>query len=221
MKIVIQCAATKNLAQPGAGFLTTDKRLVQFVAQPELAPFNEQYAYAHPDDLSDGRQTWRERLSDYNNGTPSNPLHLLPAYRLYVNSAYENLVKKFGAEQVFILSAGWGLISANFLTPDYDITFSKAKNVEPYCRRSKSDTYSDLCQLPDDGESIVFLGGKDYLPLFCMLTRELKGMKKVFFNSSVDPNLGHGFCSERFITTKRTNWHYSCAQALIDGKIGI
>lgn len=221
MKIVIQCAATKNLTLPGSGFRTSDKRLVKFVAHPELAPFSGKYAYVRPDDLSDGPQTWRERLLNYNKGTPTNPLHLVPAYRLYANNAYENLIKKFGLDQVFILSAGWGLISANFLTPDYDITFSKAKNVETYCRRSKSDAYTDLCQLPDDREAIVFLGGKDYLPLFCKLTGGLKGVKKVFFNSSVGPDLGYGFCSERFITDQRTNWHYPCAQALIDGKIGI
>jgi hypothetical protein len=34
------------------------------------------------------------------------------------------LVEKFGIEKVFILSAGWGLIRADFLTPNYDITFS-------------------------------------------------------------------------------------------------
>lgn len=220
MKIVIQCAGTKNQT-PGAGFRTSDNRLVKFVADPKKAPSSGDIAYAHPDERPDGLQTWRERLLDYNKGATTNPLGLLPAYQLYKNPVYKKLVEKFGLEKVFILSAGWGLISADFLTPDYDITFSTARNVEPYCRRNKRDHYADTCILPDDGEGIIFLGGKDYRPLFCKLTANMKGMKKVFFNSSVDPVLGHGFSTECFPTKCRTNWHYSCAQALIDGDIGI
>lgn len=218
MKIVIQCAGTKNQT-PGAGFRTSDNRLVKFVADPKKAPSSGEIAYAHPDDLSDGRQTWRERLLDYNKGSPTNPLRLLPAYQIYKNPVYKNLVEKFGLEQVFILSAGWGLISADFLTPDYNITFSKQG--VPYSHRKKLDFYADICHLPDDGDGIIFLGGKDYLPLFCQLTAGSKGIKKVFFNSKLDPILGVGFRSERFTTTQRTNWHYPCAQALIDGEIGI
>lgn len=221
MKIVIQCAATKNPTPFGAGFRTADNRLVKFVANPKLAPNSEKYAYVNPDDLSDGQQTWRERLLSYNQDTASNSLRLSPAYKLYTNSAYQDLVKKFGLGQVFILSAGWGMISANFLTPDYDITFSKAKNVETYCRRNKSDKYADICQLPDDGELIVFLGGKDYQPLFRQLTKDLKGVKKVFFNALDKPNPEYGFCFERYVTQQKTNWHYACAQDIILGKTSI
>lgn len=218
MKIVIQCAATKNPAPFGSGFRTNDNRLVKFVAHPELAPKSEMEAYARPDDLT-GSQTWRERLLDYNKDPAANPLNFLPAYRLYANKAYADLVAKFGLDQVFILSAGWGIIPASFLTPDYDITFSHAKNVDAHCRRAKSDTYADICLLPDDGDVIVFLGGKDYLPLFSRLTSALKGAKKVFFNSQIESKLGSGFRLEKFSTSQRTNWHYQCAQAMIDGKI--
>ena len=148
-------------------------------------------------------------------------MRITPAYKLYANSAYQDLVKKFGLDQVFILSAGWGMISANFLTPDYDITFSKAKNVEAYCRRNKSDKYADICQLPDDGEPIVFLGGKDYQPLFRQLTKDLKGVKKVLFNALDKPSPEYGFCFERYVTQQKTNWHYACAQDIILGKISI
>jgi hypothetical protein len=55
-------------------------------------------------------------------------------------------VKQFGIENTFILSAGWGLIDATFLTPAYDITFSaKADN---FVRRRKRDAFYDLCLLP-------------------------------------------------------------------------
>ena len=165
MKIVIQCAGTKNAQRPGSGFHASDGRLVKFVADPKDAPSSSQYAYVRPDDLSDGHHTWRERLLEYNKEANSNSLGLLPAYRLYARKVYEDLVGKFG--------------------------------------------------------TIVFIGGKDYLPLFCKLTKELTVKKKVFYNSSSAPALGSGFYTERVITTQKTNWHYTCAQELIDGSIKI
>jgi hypothetical protein len=119
--------------------------------------------------------------------------------------------------QVFILSAGWGLIPATFLTPHYDITFSAS--ADPWNRRRKEDRYEDFCMMRDDGEEIMFLGGKDYLPLFCRLTAALKGGKTVFFNSADRPDLPAGFTPVRYRTSTRTNWHYECAQDLADGRI--
>ena len=57
---------------------------------------------------------------DYNNNPAGNSLGLLPVYRLYANPVYERLVDKLGVANVYILSAGWGLIRADFLTPSYD-----------------------------------------------------------------------------------------------------
>jgi hypothetical protein len=220
MKIVIQCAATKNQSRLDAGFKSSDGRTVKFVGRPELVPSDNRCVYVRPDDLVTEGKTWRELLVQYNINR-SNPAHLLPAYLLYKHQAYQHLVNKFGLENVFILSAGWGLISGSFLTPDYDITFSRAKNVLPQNQRSKQDNYNDFCNLPDDGEDILFFGGKDYLPLFIRLTDHLRGEKKVIFNSDTAPSLPTGFSSKRFLTTQRTNWHYSAAQALIDGGIEV
>lgn len=180
MKIVIQCAARKNETPLGTGFRTAEGKPVQFVAVPSLAHSDGKTVYAHPDDRADDQHTWRERLLNYNAAGSENPLGLQPAYKLYDNKTYENLVKKFGLGNVFILSAGWGLISANFFTQNYDITFSAARNVSPHCRRRNQDFYDDIFQLPDDGDSIVFLGGKDYLQLFSRLTSNLRGEKIVF-----------------------------------------
>jgi hypothetical protein len=161
MTIIIQCAARKNRS---AGSLrTADGREVLFVAQPDLAPPEAIRHYARPDDLSDDGRTWRERLVALN-AAADNPLNLLQAYRLYAHDAYRALADRFGLGRVFILSAGWGLISANFLTPDYDITFTAS--ADDWKRRRKGDHYEDLCMLTDDDDPIVFVGGKDYLPLF-------------------------------------------------------
>ncbi|MVZ88207.1 hypothetical protein GPZ74_30340 [Burkholderia pseudomallei] len=221
MKIVIQCAGRKIQSNPDAGFRSSDNQRIKFVAHPELAPHSDSYVYVKPDDLFDGAQTWRQHLLNYNRTHQNNPCHLLPAYRLYSNPIYRKLVERFGIEKIFILSAGWGLIRSDFLIPDYDITFSVGKNVERYARRIKSDSFSDFRLLPDDGEKITFLGGKDYLPLFTKLTADLIGPKVVFYNTKSDLQLGTGFIVKRFETNRQTNWQYECAQMLVDAAINL
>lgn len=215
--MVIQCAAKKK---SGAGhLLRRDGQPVLFVADPALAPTDEATAYARPDDISDAGISWRAKLHQYNEKPGSNPLDLLPAGELYKNEAYTRLVNRYGVQNVYILSAGWGLIAANFLTPNYDITFSPS--AERYKRRRKKDHYDDLCMLPvDTTQSIVFFGGKDYVPLFCSLTESAKSQKYLFYNSKTEP-IAPGCIIKKFNTTTRTNWHYECVNAFIDGDITI
>ncbi len=217
MIIVIQCASKKK---PAAGHLCgRDGQPVLFVAAPDFAPTGVANAYARPDDISDRGVSWRTQLLDYNDMPGNNPLDLLPAWQLYENKTYERLVNRYGLESMYVLSAGWGLIAAEFLTPAYDITFSS--NAEKYKRRWKKDRYNDLRMLPaDTTEPIVFFGGKDYVPLFCSLTESAKGQRFLLYNSATAPD-APGCMLKRFNTTTRTNWHYECANAFIDGKITI
>lgn len=220
MKIVIQCAASKN---PTAGsMIDKSNRRVLFVADPRQAPPSEQCTYARPDDIFDRDVTWREHLADYNRGSRENPLGLFPAYKLYANATYSELVDKFRTENVFILSAGWGLISAEFLTPQYDITFSPmAKGENAYKHRGRKDKYEDFCLLPTaSSDDLVFLGGKDYLPLFASLTKSYTGTRHVFFNGVSRP-LINGCNLIQFHTSTRTNWHYECAHALVTDAISL
>ncbi|MES9874480.1 MAG: hypothetical protein ABW146_15315 [Candidatus Sedimenticola sp. 6PFRAG7] len=219
MKIVIQCAAKKD---PNAGYLINGEgKPVLFVANPEKAPPSDICLYAHPDDLAERGKTWRELLIDYNNRTENNPLNLCPAYTLYSNSTYALLVDRFGADNVFILSAGWGLISAEFLTPKYDITFAQTPRDQKYKQRSNWGQYRDICMLPTEADDdLVFFGGKGYLPLFCALTRSYRGHRFVFYNSNIEPDTP-GCALVRYPTTTRTNWHYSCAKDFMAGTIGI
>lgn len=162
MIVVMQCAGTK---QPGAGSLQTkDGSRVCFVANPGQAP-SDNIVYARPDDPSDIGPTWRDMLLQYNLRNEGNPLQLARAFELYSNSVYRRLADKVGVENLYILSAGWGLIAATFLTPVYDITFTA--KADAYKRRKKSHSYRDLCMLPQDTtDPIVFFGSKDYAPLF-------------------------------------------------------
>jgi hypothetical protein len=217
MIVVIQCAAKKN---PQAGYLRADDgRRILFVADPEAGPANERIVFARPDDISDQGRSWRQKLVNYNETPSDNPLGLLPAWQLYANSTYEMLVRNYGQDRIYILSAGWGLISAGFLTPVYDITFSAS--AEKYKRRRRSDDYDDLNMLASTiSEPVVFLGGKDYVSLFCELTQIIKGPRIVFYNSSSAP-IAPGCTLKRFVTKTRTNWHYECARALSADEIRI
>ena len=215
MKIVIQCAARKNPA--GGTFLGADGRRIAFVARPGLAPREPKTTYARPDDDSGDGRSWRKRLLAYNKNAGRNPLGFLPAHRLYAHSAYGLLVDTFGVERVFILSAGWGLIPAAFLTPPYDITFSAS--ADPWKRRRKEDPYDDVCLMRDDADEIFFFGGQDYLPLFCRLMTAFKSRKTVFFNSTDRPALPTGFTPRSYPTRTRTNWHYECVRDFAAGRM--
>ncbi|ACK50900.1 hypothetical protein Msil_1957 [Methylocella silvestris BL2] len=216
MIVVIQCAAKKR---DDAGHLRTkDGRRVLFVADPDRAPPKAGYVYARPDDIADDGKAWRDILQGYNSQPGNNPLGLLRAFELYANDAYRHLADRVGLDKMFILSAGWGLINAAFLTPCYDITFSA--QAEPYKRRRKTDHYRDLRMLPrETNEPIVFFGGKDYLPLFRELTDGAWSPRTVFFNSATVPQI-QGGSAVRFQTTTRTNWHYECVNAFLRGEIG-
>jgi hypothetical protein len=217
MIVVIQCAASKR---SDAGHLVTSSgEPVNVVADPKMAPRNSGWVYARPDDLLGNGTSWRQLLRRYNDNPGGNPLHLYPAYQLYQNKTYGHLVDRFGSDAVYILSAGWGLVRADYLLPYYDITFSTS--VEAYKRRRKSDLYEDFRLLPGDiDKDMVFFGGLDYLPLFCSLTNIGQGRKTVFFNSKRTPQC-NGYTFRRFETAARTNWHYECARAFLDGTIRI
>lgn len=210
MKIVIQCAGRKVR---DTGFLNAgDGRRVIFVADPHAYVADASVIYARPDDPSDiAGETWRARLMR------EAPVGLLPAWKLYEPTAYAALVSKYGEENVFVLSAGWGLIRSDFPTPNYDITFKKKL---PGKTRAKQDRYEDFQQLKVlRGEEVVFFGGKDYLPFFCALTAETGAARTVFYNSA-NP-VAPGCRLVHYPTTQRTNWHYSCAEDFVAGRISL
>ena len=213
MTVVIQCAASKR---PHAGSLrTADGRRVLFVADPAAAPPDPDATYARPDDTADDGRTWREHLVAYNEAG-INPYGLLRAFELYENPAYRQLVGQLGTENVYILSAGWGLIRADFLTPLYDITFSSAvKKSAPWKYRRRTDAYRDLSQIPEtSSDEVFFLGGKDYVPLFSALTAGVAGERTILYNSDTPP-YAPGCNLKRFHTAARTNWHYEAARWLL------
>lgn len=217
MKVVISCAGSKA---SGAGYMkTAGERCVKFVGDPDLAKAalqKPEFCYARPDDEARDGETWREKLVAYNKAykDEKNPLGLLPAYKLYKPKIYTQLVEVFGKDNVYILSAGWGLIRASFLTSKYDITFSG--QADAYKRRGKRQyrQYCDFNHLESAiDEDLLFLGGKDYLPLLCYLTRCYQGRRIVYYLGN-KPN-----CDDvKFVPyeTSTRIWYYECATKVIE-----
>jgi hypothetical protein len=223
MQIIIQCASTKK---PGAGaFRTVDGEQVRFVGVPEACS-DRTARVARPDEPSDiPGLTWRDRLSEYNNQHDvDNPWQLARAYELYAPSAYVRLVRRFGIENIFILSAGWGLVRADYLLPDYDVTFSA--QADAYKRRRVKDHYADFNHMkPLKNGHMVFFGGRDYRPLLYALLAETAGEKILFDRvapeTAAQNRFEHGWCVRSFPTARLTNWHYGCAEALIEGSLHV
>ena len=222
MNIVIVCAANKKHR---AGYLRRqDGQKVKFVADPDSASQAESscdksYVYARPDHISDVGVSWTKTLHQYNETPEDNPLGLLQAWELYSDPTYEYLARKHGTERLYILSGAWGLISATFLTPMYDITFSEY--AKPCQRRKAEDCYGNFCRLPANTvEPVVFFGGKDYMEFFCSLTEGIKAERYVFHNTSHPPP-APGCQIRKFKPKHQGIWYYECARSFIDGDISL
>lgn len=144
MIIVIQCAASKR---PGAGHLVTaDGKPVDFVADPQAGPHDPDRVYARPDDLSGDAISWRRVLLKYNEAE-GNPLGLYPAYRLYENKTYGRIADRVGLRNLFILSAGWGLIAADFLTPITTSPSARAPRATSAAESQTATTIFACCRM--------------------------------------------------------------------------
>ena len=213
MIVVIQCAARKH---PDAGYLRRrDGRRVMIVADTGAVPAAATHAYARPDDICDSGKSWRTRLREYSADPGGNPLGLLPAWQLYRDRTSGLLAEHCGLDRLYILSAGWGLVPADFLTAVYDITFTAGAG--KYKRRRKNDRYNDLQLLQSDTvEPVVFFGGRNYLSLFLKLTANKVNHRMVFFAGSEPDAPG---CRLHRFGKPFTNWQYACARAYVEGKL--
>ena len=221
MIVVIACARHKK---PEAGhFRTDDERKLMFVADPREAPRDPTVRYVRPDgradDRWDGEAKWWQRVIQYDARHPGsdNPFRLLPAGRLYANETYALLERRYGLDGFYILSAGWGLIPGDFLTPRYDITFDE--KADALNRRRMSDPWTDLKLFPaKTTEPVMFFGGKDYVPLFCRLTEGIVA-PRIVWRGSAEPVEAPGCCVRQYEPATEKNWHYECVRDFLDGKL--
>lgn len=223
MKAIVQCCAKK--AADAGTLRTDDGRAVTFVARPELKTPATSEFLARPDDQIPGVSiSWRERLEAYNREfekTGANPHRLLPAWRLYEPNAYGCLQSRFTSKNLYILSAGWGLVGADYLLPTYDVTFSGNVGEKKWCKRGKRDAYRDFRQLqPKDcqpQEPVYCFCTKEYLPLLYASVTQLDIRLVVYFTSdAISRESGVEYIE---YGRKYTNWQYECVQDWLAGRL--
>ena len=114
---------------------TAGGKPVIFVAHPNWRHRMPRTSTRGPMMFDDGR-SWRARfLGIQPGGTPATRSACFPRGNSMNPHESSRMVNRFGLDSVFILSAGWGLIPARFLTPAYDITFSQVPKPERWKRR--------------------------------------------------------------------------------------
>jgi hypothetical protein len=86
---------------------------IKFVASPRMAVKNGVVFYKPDDKIPGENKTWRDLVV---NGQNDPKLNFVPAYRLYSRDIYRDLYHEFG-NRFYILSAGWGIIRADFKIP--------------------------------------------------------------------------------------------------------
>jgi hypothetical protein len=164
----------------------------------------------HPDSFTpNSYKSWRKYLEEHQNDK-----NLLMTYKLYSRKEYRCLYEKF-QNSLYILSAGWGLVGAEFKLPNYDITFSSKSGASN--KRDKTTNFKDFNQLNiSDNEDVVFIGTPNYVPLFIQLTKNLSNRKIIYWKSKslkkIKVNDTFEYCY--FPNGTNRNWYYELANAI-------
>ena len=219
MKIIIQCCASKH-----ENYWYYKGHKIIFVANPDMCENKDSVEYCRTGQRTElNGLTWQEKLEQYNKQEGNDDI-LKKAGELYKPNIYLELVTRFGPENVFILSAGWGLVRADFYLPAYDITFSYQQASDKFKQRKyiKEDgKFAKFNHLECSGDELIyFFGGIGYLNMYYDLTRNLSCPKVIYYKSDKldsETNRVKGYRYIKFITTKRQNWHYLCAKDFING----
>lgn len=155
MIAVIQCAGSK---QNDAASFCLNGETLSFIATPEEGEQNQVRPW---DNVPGMNATWVSCVRAFNGLSNDHDwdtfvdagitldqgnAQMYQAGQLYRPQEYHDLVEKLGKENVYILSAGWGLVRSDRLLPDYDITFSNGarktnKYITPKCRSDKQSLH--------------------------------------------------------------------------------
>jgi hypothetical protein len=222
MKVLIQCAGSKI---EEASTLIRNGQEIKFVARPTLG--SDQCC---PWDNIDGNNspTWIDCLRSFNDnaqqglppgvtwgqGVPTQAIHL------YSDAIYERIADAVGAENVYILSAGFGLVRGTDVIPKYNITFSNANKVLLNARIT-SRRRIPLGTLRNE------IGGADQIHLFLTpnYISYFLGANPTFNTNRLSLHWRAGqtvpdgleqVAIQQHVIAKRTNWQYIAADRFID-----
>lgn len=189
-------------------------RRMVFVADPAKAPAVADARYARPDDARPDGRTWRQYLVDYNS-REANPSNLYRAIDLYAHPVYAHLARQVPVERLYVLSAAWGLVRADFRLPSYEVSLSHSPQVPAYARRSGHAAWSDFSALEAGaGDEVIFIGGNSYIPLFDALTSQTPAQRLAYRSAGTGKG-SQGLKFRRFDAKGRNNWYYDLAYQLV------
>jgi hypothetical protein len=217
VKVVIQCAGRKF----GAPTLSQGGQALNFVANPRLGHPNGRAPWDALPALN--RYTWIDCIRDYNDKkilpsgiTVSKGQDLTTAGSLYRNSIYRDLIRTVGSQNVYILSAGWGLVNAADKIPPYNITFSSSNKIPKDARITSTvrTNYSTVRQIIDGDEDIHLFITAKYAPYWMSLFSG-GGGRCVFLHWRQGQAIPLGWAGQTFLHNCgkcKTNWHYLAAK---------
>jgi len=188
------------------------------VADPSKFVGENQKAVRPDDAIDEQGRTWRDEVILLNrSGRCVVDMRLRKAEELYERPIYRRLVAEFDVENVYVLSAGWGLIRSDYYLPKYDITFSPVKRGYRYKRRSvKERIWQDFNQLCPSNEPLICFVSNSYVPKLIEFTKGYVGPKLAFYTSeSAKVALGKAGIIRKADIRKETrdyrNWQYKAA----------
>jgi hypothetical protein len=218
VRIVIQCAGSKDLAAPTLSRHGTE---LKFVAYPKIVHSNECAPWDEIPGL-DGN-TWIDCVRNYNDKKTlppgiavSNGQNLTRAGSLYRRSIYQKLINSVGSHNVYILSAGWGLVYTDDKIPSYDITFSSSVKIPKDARITSAvrTNYDTVRQIIDGDEDIHLFITAEYAMYWMSLFPGMGG-RCVVLHWRQGQATPLGWAGQTFFHncgSCKTNWHYIAAK---------
>jgi hypothetical protein len=221
MNIVIPCANHKTLEPP----TIYGGQSIHFQAAEDL----DNNRYTPWSRVPGGNYTFVELLQRQNQkGLDADEAgidekSLCAAGELYSNPVYEE-VREFcnqNGHNLYILSAGWGLVSATTRLPAYDVTFSNQAQREKRittAQRLRQPYLNELASLKT--ETHVFLPSK-YLQFFVGMGMGMRNLRVHWGRHLPEATYDMlGVPAENVVrvdvNNANTNWHYNAINAFIE-----
>jgi hypothetical protein len=219
--IAVLCCSSKKSKER---FCYNDQ-YIKFVASPQMAsktmPKNGVEYYKPDDKIPGENKTWRDLVLEQKHSD------LVTAYCLYCRDIYKDFYRNFG-DRFYILSAGWGIIRANFKIPTYDITYSTTPKVPEYAKRGDNHGWKDINHLQEDSmkwgcdSEVILFAGSAYVSHFREMAQSLPNsiQKRILVytnNKSEDRNVKRyqNLVYQYYYSPKSTNWHLEAAETFL------
>jgi hypothetical protein len=224
MIIVIQCANRKVANAPT---LTLNGNAVHFVVKPR----DEQKDKRPWDQIPGSDKTWIDCVKAYNETGGAIPgeyiklnigtedgRQLMQCGNLYKHPVYSELMAACGLRNVYILSAGWGLVRADKYIPNYNITFNPSGDHSVRIGVKDRLQYPFMSdEIPDNGEINLFIS-RAYVLYWSHLYLGIVQRTVLHWRLGQElPDGQYRTVIKHDCGNQRTNWHYTAARQFIAG----